>query len=303
MILEYPITDRIISSVASISEKIGRIKEIRNVHKHIDFDMKCNVKNVQDIFNLRNISYSEEAIMDTLSHKLPVKINFENLRFKEINKIIGVYANIKKYKPNDLNAFFKIANILSYYELEKDELETAINTLRNQKKAFVLRLAEFCHQLYGYTPDNDLIQVWLIVLFYNELGSILYLPYASLIEREYSIDKLGEYYNDALADKCKKVNSLYPFIEFYLSVIDSILTHSIETDYNLSNPISGRVEILKGKIQEPFSRKDYMKYYNISTATASLDLRKAVDKGILIIDGDKRNARYLYKDNSHTEFL
>lgn len=41
MILEYVITDNMISSVVSISEKIGRLKEIRESNKHIDFDTQC----------------------------------------------------------------------------------------------------------------------------------------------------------------------------------------------------------------------------------------------------------------------
>lgn len=99
------------------------------------------------------------------------------------------------------------------------------------------------------------------------------------------------------------MNSLYPFIEFYLSVIDTILTQSLEVDYKLSKPILGRVEILKGKIKEPFSRKDYRAYYDISESAASKDLKEAVDKGILIIKGNKINARHMYKNDEQIELL
>lgn len=80
-----------------------------------------------------------------------------------------------------------------------------------------------------------------------------------------------------------------------MSIIDSILTQSLEVDYKLSNPILGRVAMLNGKIKEPFSRKGYLTYYDISGSAASKDLKEAVDKGILIIEGDKINARYQYK--------
>lgn len=298
MALEYTITNKMISSIVSISEKIGRIKEIRHTHKHIDFDMLCNVKNVQDILNLENIDYPEQAIVDFLNHKFPEKANLEDPRFKTTYETTAVYVNIKKYKPDDLKTFFKTASVFTSYELDKDELKIAINILRNQEKAFILRVAEFCYLTYDYNPDSYLIQTWLIVIFYNEIGSIIYLPYAKVIEREYSLDKLGEYYDSILAAKCKEANSLYPCIEFYLSIIDSILTQSIEVDYELSRPISGRVAILKGKIKEPFSRKDYMKYYNISNATASKDLKVAVERSILIMKGDKINAKYWYKSDN-----
>ena len=59
--------------------------------------------------------------------------------------------------------------------------------------------------------ENEIDDETILVSFVhvnNELGSIINLPYARVMEREYFIDKLGEYYNDALTAKCKKVNSL-----------------------------------------------------------------------------------------------
>lgn len=295
MALKYTITNKMISSIVSISEKIGRIKEIRQTHKHIDFDLMCNVTNVQDILNLESIDYPEQAIVDFLNHKLPEQADLEDFRFKTIYETIAIYANIKKYKPNNLKTFLKIASVFTNYELDIDGLKTAINILRNKEKVFIVRIAEFCNLTYNYNPDNYLIQIWLTILFYNEIGCILYLPYAKTLEREYSLHKLGEYYDDVLAAKCKKANSLHPSIEFYLSIIDSILIQSLELDYKLSKPILGRVEMLKGKIKEPFCRKDYLTYYDISGSAASKDLKDAVDKGILIIEGDKINARYWYR--------
>jgi hypothetical protein len=55
MILEYTITDKMITSIISISENIGRIKEIRNANKHIDFDTLCNIKNVRSALEVYNI--------------------------------------------------------------------------------------------------------------------------------------------------------------------------------------------------------------------------------------------------------
>lgn len=71
MVLKYTITNKMISSIVPISEKIGRIKEIRQMHKHIDFDMMCNVKNLQDILTLENIDYPERTILEFLNYKLP----------------------------------------------------------------------------------------------------------------------------------------------------------------------------------------------------------------------------------------
>lgn len=162
--------------------------------------------------------------------------------------------------------------------------------------SFLYRIAGFCYNGSDYICDDEIVQLWLIVLFYHEYGFLFYLPYADIMEKQYGIDKLGKYYDEDLDTKSKNEDSIYLFYEFYLSVIDQALDKSIEFHYKLTHPISDRVEMLKGVIKEPFSRKDYMEYHKITSATASLDLKKAVKKGILFIEGDKRNTRYQYDE-------
>lgn len=54
-----------------------------------------------------------------------------------------------------------------------------------------------------------------------------------------------------------------------------VLKYSINLHHKLLHPIKNRVKMLEGIIREPFSRKEYMRYYKISSATASLDLKKS----------------------------
>lgn len=69
MIIDYTITNKMISSVTSISEKIGRIKEIRSANKHIDFDLLCNARNMYEVANRKNLNYSEVEIVNILKKK------------------------------------------------------------------------------------------------------------------------------------------------------------------------------------------------------------------------------------------
>ncbi|MCB0467291.1 MAG: Fic family protein, partial [Aequorivita sp.] len=57
-----------------------------------------------------------------------------------------------------------------------------------------------------------------------------------------------------------------------------------------------RIELFKDKIgQREFSRKDYLQNFKeISQATASRDLKWAVEKGILEKSGDKRLTKYQF---------
>jgi len=58
-----------------------------------------------------------------------------------------------------------------------------------------------------------------------------------------------------------------------------------------------RIEIFEDIIKnKEFSRQDYLRHNKeISPATASRDLKNAVDKGILIKKGDKRLTIYKFK--------
>lgn len=298
MIIDYTVTDKMISLVASISEKIGRIKEIRYAYKHIDFDLQCNERNIYGVANRTDthISYPKKRKSNFLKKDTIKYTGKDNNRFPKFENIHTMYVKVRDYKAYNIKSFLKVYDSSSVKHADENDLNLIFKALSDQKYFFLYRIAEFCYNGYDYICDDEIIQLWLIVLFYHEHGLILYLPYADTIEEKYGIYKLGKYYDQDLNTESKKEGSIYPFYEFYSSVIDQALDKSIEFHYKLIHPVSNRVEMLKGVIKEPFSRKDYMEYHKIGTATASVDLKKAVDKGILTVEGDKRNARYWYNE-------
>ena len=100
-------------------------------------------------------------------------------------------------------------------------------------------------------------------------------PYDSFIEQKQYIDKNTDINNFSLAEsRAKREDASYPLNEFFLDIINQILVQSINFHHELLHPSRNRVEMLKGIIKESFSRKEYMRYYKISSATASLDLKK-----------------------------
>ena len=86
------------------------------------------------------------------------------------------------------------------------------------------------------------------------------------------------------------------FIEFMLGIIDESLEELLITrNVNLNN--TDRIYIYKDLIRQLlFSRQDYMRQFkNISTSTASRDLKMAVENGFLEKQGDKRTTLYKFK--------
>ena len=79
-----------------------------------------------------------------------------------------------------------------------------------------------------------------------------------------------------------------------------IINESLEellTNQNVNLTSQDRIDIFKEKIgKSKFNRQDYMRHFkNISTATASRDLKFAVETGILDKSGDKRTTSYKFK--------
>lgn len=293
MILEYNITDEMISSVVSISEKIGRLKEIRRANKHIDFNKACIIKNIQTILKENNIIYPDKVILDSL--RSGDSIRLENV--KSILPIIEFHATHLINKELEINSYTEKYNKSGYFEeIPVWRLEQIISINDFPSRFFLYSIADFCNKCNDLTSDY-FIEGWLINRFYKEYGIILNIAYSNYLKEQKRIDGFNYVYSQTFLPKDP------PKYEFFLSVIDILLDESIKYYYELSNPRSGRVELLRGTIKEPFSRKDYRTYYDISGATASKDLKEAVDKDILIIKGDKINARYWYKADAQIEFL
>lgn len=288
MILEYKITDKMISSVVSISEKIGRLKEIRRVNKHIDFDQACIVRNIQRILKGKNIIYPDKVISDSLGPE-------HSIRKEDVESILPVIEFHVTHLTNrelDINIYAETYNSNEYFEeIPTWKLDRIIERTDFSPQFFLYSIADFCNECYNLTPDY-FIEGWLINRFYKEYGIILCLAYNNYLKEQKKVDVFAYLFAQTSLHKDP------PRYEFFLSVIDTLLDECIEYYYELSNPISGRVELLRGTIKEPFSRKDYLAYYKLSGSSASKDLKEAVEKGILIIEGDKINAKYWYEDDN-----
>lgn len=117
---------------------------------------------------------------------------------------------------------------------------------------------------------------WQTVML-TEYDSIFsYLPIESLIK-----DNQNKYYNTL--EKFDHAGDCTEFIEFILNLILKSLKDFVGDLSGLVVDSSGRLEKAKNFFEDKlFSRKDYMKYFkNISSATASRDLKEGVVEGSL----------------------
>ena len=116
-----------------------------------------------------------------------------------------------------------------------------------------------------------------------------YLPIESVIK------KRQEDYYEALG-KSDNTGQSTIFIEFTLEVILESLEELLSIQ-NVSLTNIDRINFLKSIVGEDyFTRKEYLRnFFNISSATASRDLKVAVENGLIEKFGDKNTTRYKYK--------
>jgi Fic family protein len=133
-------------------------------------------------------------------------------------------------------------------------------------------------------------RLWQTVLLRQYSPVFEFLPVESLIKA-----KQLEYYK-ILGESDNKGDST-GFVEFMLQIInDSLEDLLINQNVNLTS--EDRINIFKEKTgSDSFTRQDYMrKFKDISSATASRDLKEAVEKRTLEKTGDKRTTQYRFKN-------
>jgi len=131
-------------------------------------------------------------------------------------------------------------------------------------------------------------RLWQTLILMQKYPVFEYLPVESLIK-----ENQNNYYKALGASD--KLGESTPFVEFMLTLILQALNNLLASqNVNLTAP--DRIELFKDFIGlKSFSRKDYLLSYKlISQATASRDLKWAVDNQLLEKLGDKRNTKYMY---------
>lgn len=130
---------------------------------------------------------------------------------------------------------------------------------------------------------------WQTVIL-QEFNSVFrYIPTESLIKVNQQV-----YYN--VLEKCDKIGESTVFIEFMLGLINQGLKEYIKEHSNVSLTAVDRLINARDHFQDKdFSRKDYLFLYkNLSSASASRDLKEGVENKLLKKQGIANQTRYKF---------
>lgn len=314
----YKITAKVISLVASISEKVGEVKTAYLNHPPAELRRENRIKTIQSSLEIEGNTLSLEQVTAVLDNKrvlAPLK------DIQEVRNAINAYNQLDKYHPYNIASLCdahqlllfgladnagqlrtsnvgiakgdEIAHIAPPAHLIEEQLKSLLMYVKNDSDLLLIKSCVFHYEFESIHPFLDgngrMGRLWQTVLLRQEYPVFEFLPIETLIKH-----KQQEYYS-TLA-KCDSLGESTPFIEFMLSIIDEALEALL-----MSQPINitseERIKLFQSIIQDKsFARKEYMRHFkDISNATASRDLREATEKGTLIKTGDGRNTVYRYK--------
>jgi len=314
----YVITDKILSLVASISEKIGEINATHLYKPATELRKKNRIKTIQSSLEIEGNTLSEEQITALLENKRVIAPQKDIL---EVQNAIKVYDQLSKFNPYRLRDLEKAHSILMKGLIDNaGKLRTSnvgivkgpkvehiapngsivmglmnnlFEYLKKDKELLLIKSCVFHYEFEFIHPFLDgngrMGRLWQTLILMQQYPVFEYLPVESLIKQ-----KQREYYNK-LAESDKKGDST-PFIEFMLEIFLESL-NDITKNQAITLYAEDRIRLFKEKIgKSKFSRKEYMQSFkNISAPTASRDLKWAVDESILEKYGELRLTEYRFK--------
>ena len=313
----YAISSEILKLTSSVSEKIGEINAQHLSRPATELRKKNRIKTIQSSLEIEGNSLTEEQITAILENKRVLAPKKDIL---EVQNAIKVYDSLKTFNPFSLKDLEKAHGILMSGLVENPgKLRTGnVGIIKGSKIEHLPPNGSMVHglmkNLFAYLKSDDEIllikscvfhyefefihpfmdgngrmgRLWQTLILMKKYPMFEFLPIESLIKI-----KQQEYYKK-LSESDKSGNST-PFIEFMLSIILESLEKVLWTQ-NQTIKSEDRIELFREKMgNHIFGRKDFMmNFKNISSATASRDLKKAVDAGILDKTGDGNLTRYRF---------
>lgn len=313
----YTITDKIISFVALISEKIGEINATHLYKPAPELRKKNRIKTIQASLAIEGNTLSKEQITALLENKRvagpqkdilevqnAIRVynylhHFHPYRLTDIEKahallMHGLVAHPGKFRTTNVGIIkgSKVEHIAPGGPMVKALMKELFHYLKTDKELLLIKSCVLHYELEFIHPFADgngrMGRLWQTLLLMQQYPVFEFLPIESLIKQRQT-----EYYKK-LSESDKKGSST-PFIEFILEIILDTVTELLQTQNRTLTTEDRMLLFREATGDKQFSRKDYLLHFkNISAPTASRDLQWAVKNRLLRKSGKQRLTVYRF---------
>jgi len=310
----YQITPVILKLIVSISEKLGQINAKFLDKPSPKLRKENRIKTIHSSLSIEGNTLTEEQITALLENKRIVGPK------KEVNEVLNAikaYNYLNKFDPHSSKSFLKAHEILmkglvpengkyrkkgvgimagarlAHLAPPAENVPHLMNDLflylKTSKEITLIKSCVFHYEMEFIHPFIDgngrMGRMWQTLILMRDYPVFEFIPFENLIH------KSQRKYYLALSQSDKSGNST-PFIEYMLQVIDDSLNTTLDVKSHILNT-EDRLAYFSQLNQTEFTRKDYMNIFKeISSATASRDLKKGVEIRLFKKQGDKTKTIY-----------
>lgn len=315
----FQITSKINNLVADISKLLGLLEATTLTTASPKLRRKNRIKTIKSTLAIEGHTFTEEQITAVLEGRRVLGTQKELI---EVQNAIELYERIDEFRSSRARDFLKAHKILMNELLASagkfrsknvgvlagkkvkhvapkpgmvsELISKMLTWFSTQKELHPLISSSIIHYeiefIHPFEDGNGRMgRFWqaLILTEYDQFFK--YVPIENVIEKNQT-----QYY-EAL-EKSDKAGDSTAFVEFMLEVIKKSLEETSKDMVGLTNTFSDRIKKAGAHFgQKKFSRKDYMELFrDISTATASRDLRDGVEQKILAKHGNGNKTQYTF---------
>lgn len=313
----YDITLKILKLIRSISEKIGEVNANYLNKQSPQLRKQNRIKTIHSSLQIEGNTLTEEQITALIENKKVIGPKKDVL---EVLNAIMVYDKLEEYKFSSDKSFLKahlelmngliesagkyrkqgvgivkganVEHIAPPHENVPHLMKDLFEYLKNSEELTLIKSCVFHYEMEFIHPFLDgngrMGRLWQTLILMSEYPIFEFLPFETLISQTQD-----DYYKSlSLSDKSGK--STY-FIEYMLDVIDKSLGSLLNYNNRILKDLDRLEYFLKLGIKE-FTRKDYMNIFkDLSSATASRDLKKGIELNRFESVGNLNKTKYIVK--------
>lgn len=310
----YDITPNILNLITAVSQKIGAVNATYLNRQSPQLRKQSQIKTIHSSLQIEGNTLSEAQITALVENK---RVLGPEKDIKEVLNAIAVYDLLETFKATVEKDFLKahkmlmeglvanpgkyrrqgvgvvkgsqIAHLAPPAENVIYLMKDLFTYLKDKQELTLIKSCVFHYEMEFIHPFMDgngrMGRLWQTIILMEEYPVFGHLPFETLISKTQS-----QYYEAlSLSDKSGKSNA---FIEYMLGVINNSLAELLQYNNRIFTDIERLEYFIQSGVKE-FTRKDYMNTFkDISSATASRDLKKGIEMKLLTISGTGNQTRY-----------
>ena len=314
----YKITNEILKLYGEITEALGVCQTLMLIKPEAKLRKQNRIKTIQSSLEIEGNTLNLENVTALIDNH---RVLGPKKDIIEVKNAINAYNNLRDLNPFSIKSFLEAHSLLmenlidnpgefrkkqvgimkgdniTHFapgsEMVNGLMKDLFKYLKNDKDLEIIKSCVFHYEMefiHPFEDGNGRIGRYWQTRILMEINPIFeYVPIEELIR-----DNQKEYYNALSA--ADRSGSSTIFIEFMLTMINKALRNTINEAKPTSPKYSQRIILALEHLDNWFTRKDYIIFCKgISTATASRDLKKLANDGIVKLRGEGRMTEYKFK--------